>query len=307
VATVADDFELRPPTAVELRACRMLLPTATGADRRARLYVAACGTPRRVVGAAALGLDARRQTHEGWQVDLHVIPPFRRLGIGRALMDRLRIDATAHGAPALHAWEWVEPDSDAARAWAAFGFAPARRKREYEADIAAASSTLVPLYEQVRASGYIPSNARIVPLSDADRGAVADLHVEYLGGSRRLLMPLLTGAAPDAYHPKYSRIILLDGRVVGASLGRVLPDGVCEVDAHVLHPSVRMGWANLWLKMEAAERLLEDGVRTMRYFTLEQHTDTHRISRQAGCRLLRTRVQMRRVLEPTGGAGVGGG
>jgi GNAT superfamily N-acetyltransferase len=305
VGTLPEESEIRPPTAVELRACRILLPTATGADRRARLYVAVSGTPQRVVGAAALGLDARRQTHEGWQVDLHVIPPVRRRGIGRALLDRVLADAEAHQVPALHAWEWVEPDSDAARAWAALGFAPARRKREYEADIAAASSTLVPLYEQVRASGYIPPAAKILPLSEADAAAVADLHVEYLGGSRRLLMPLLTGAAPDAYHPKYSRIILLDGRVVGASLGRVLPGGVCEVDAHVLHPSVRMGWANLWLKMEAAERLLEDGVRTMRYFTLEQHTDTHRISRQAGCRLLRTVVQMRRVL--SGGAGAGGG
>ena len=66
----------------------------------------------------------------------------------------------------------------------------------------------------------------------------------------------------------------------------------------MLHPSVRMGWANLWLKMEAAERLLEDGIRTMRYFSLEQHSDTRRISRQAGCRLIRTLVQMRRELKP---------
>jgi predicted N-acetyltransferase YhbS len=284
----------------------MLLPRATGAGQRATLLVAACGQPRRVVGAAALGLDARRETHAGWQVDLHVIPPFRRRGIGRGLMARVLAQAAAHGVPALHAWEWVELNSDAARAWAAFGFSPARQKREYEADIAAASATLLPLYDQVRQSGYIPPAARIVPLSDADPDAVARLHVEYLGGSHRLLMPLLTGAAPDRYHPKYSRVILLDERVVGASLGRILPDGTCEVDAHVLHPSVRMGWANLWLKMEAAERLLEDGVRTMRYFTLEQHTDTRRISRQAGCRLLRTLVQMRRDLPATGGAVSGG-
>ena len=294
-----DTLVVRAPIGAEIHACRMLLPQATGPGRRAKLFVAACGTPQRVVGAAALGLDARRETHEGWQVDLRVVVPFRRRGIGRALMRQVVARAEAHGAAALHAWEWVDPDGDAARAWAAFGFAPARRKREYEADIAAASSTLIPLYEQVRAAGYIPAGARIIPLSDADPTAVADLHVQYLGGSRRLLMPLLAGAAPDRYHPKYSRVILLDGRVVGASLGRVMPDGVCEVDAHVLHPSVRMGWANLWLKMEAAERLLEDGIRTMRYFSLERHTDTQRISRQAGCRLLRTVVQMRRPLAPS--------
>ena len=303
----SDTFQIRPPTAAERRACRMLLPSATGPAQRAMLFVATAGPSAKVIGAAALGLDARRQTHEGWQVDLHVIPPFRRRGAGRALMGRVLAQASTHNVAALHAWEWVEPGSDAARAWAALGFSPARQKREYEADIAAASSTLVPLYDQVRQAGYIPSNARMIPLADADHDAVARLHVEYLGGSHRLLLPLLTGAAPDRYHPRYSRVMLLDGRVVGASLGRILPDGVCEVDAHVLHPSVRMGWANLWLKMEAAEHLLADGIRTMRYFTLEHHTDTHRISRQAGCRLLRTLVQMRRNLRQAGDAGAGAG
>lgn len=276
----------------------MLLPHVTGAGRRAAFAVAAGGTPQRVVAAAALGLDARRDTHDGWQIDLHVIGPWRRRGIGRALVEHLVAYAAARGAAELHAWQWVEPDSDAARAWAALGFAPARRKREYEAEIAQASSTLVHLYEHVRADGCIPAAARIVPLSDADPHAVARLHVEYLGGSQRLLLPLLSGGAPDAYHPKYSRVMLLDGRVVGASLGRVMPDGAVEVDAQVLHPSVRLGWANLWMKMEAAELLLHDGIRTMRYFSLDQHTDTHRISRQAGCRLLRTLVQMRRELTP---------
>lgn len=294
-------FAIRPPSPAEKRACRMLLPRATGPGQRSRLYVAVQGSPPRVIGAVALGMDWRLETRRAWQVDLRVILPFRRRGIGRALVKHAAAIARSHSVPALHAWEWVEPDGDAARVWAALGFSPAQRKLEYEADIAAASATLVPLYDQVRAQNWIPAAARIIPLSDADHEAVAALHVEYLGGNRRLLMPLLSGAAPDRYDPKYSRVMLLDGRVVGFSLGRIGADGVCEVDAHVLHPSVRMGWANLWLKMEAAARLLEDGIRTMRYFSLEQHTDTRRISRQAGCRLLRTLVQMRRALTLPGG------
>lgn len=291
-----DPLVIRPPTAPEKRACRILLPKATGPAQKARLYVAAVGDPAKVVGAAALGLDPRLETHRGWQVDLRVIAPFRGRGIGRRLMDHVVAQARAHRVPALHAWEWVEPDGDAARVWAALGFSPGQRRTEYEADILQASSTLFPLFDEVRARGWIPEAARIVPLADADREAVAVLHVTYLGGNRRLLRPLLDGTASDCFHPKYSRVLLLDGSVVGFTLGRIGADGICEVDANVLHPSVRMGWANLWLKLEAAERLLEDGVRTMRYFTLEHHTDTRRISRQAGCRVLRTMAQMRRLL-----------
>jgi hypothetical protein len=279
----------------------MLLPGATGPGQRSRLFAAVAGTPQRVVGAAAVGMDRRLETAGAWQIDLRVIVPFRRRGIGRALVEHVADLARAHRVAALHAWEWVEADSEAARAWAALGFSPAQRKLEYEADIAAASSTLPPSYRQVIADKWIPETARMVPLAGADYDAIARLHVEYLGGSRRLLLPLLDGSAPDCFHRKYSRVMLLDGRVVGFSLGRIGADGVCEVDAHVLHPSVRMGWANLWLKMEAAERLLEDGIRTMRYFSLEQHGDTRRISRQAGCRLLRTLVQMRRELRGSAG------
>ena len=284
---------IRPPTAAERRACRMLLPRATGSGQRSRLCVAVEGENPRVVGAVAIGMDRRVETRRAWQVDVRVIAPCRGRGIGRALVEHAVAQARAHGVPALNGWEWVEPESERARAWAKFGFSPAQRKLEYEADIAAASAAIRHLYDQVIADGWIPPTARIVSLAEADASAVAALHVQYLGGSRRLLLPLLEGTAPDAFHPKYSRVMLLDGRVVGASLGRIGADGVCEVDAHVLHPSVRMGWANLWLKIEAGERLLEDGIRTMRYFSLEQHTDTRRISKQAGCRLVRTLVQMR--------------
>jgi len=294
-----EPFLIRPPTPAERRACRMLLPRATGAGQRAQLHVAVAGPDRHVVGAAALGLepgpaDAGRR----WLVDLRVIVPARRRGVGRALMRRAVEQAAGHGIPALHAWEWVEPDGDAARAWAAFGFSPCQRRLEFEADLARAHATLLPLYDRAREDGWVPPAARIVPLADADHEAVARLHVQCLGGTRRLLMPLLRGAAADAYDPACSRVLLLDGRVVGFTLGRVHPDGVCDVDANVIHPAVRLGWANLWLKFEAAAVLLARGVHTIRYASFQQHTDTHRVSRQVGARLIRTQVQMRRDLAP---------
>ena len=302
---------IRPPTPAERRACRMLLPRATGAGQRASLYVAAWGQPERVVGAAALGLDARREGHQGWQLDLRVIAPFRRRGIGRALVEHAAARARSHGVVVLHAWEWLEPDSGAANALRALGFIPGRRKSEYETVLADSLPTILPLYEQVREHGWIPPSARIIPLARADHDAVAALHAQYLGGSRRLLVPLLNGTAPDCFDPQYSRVLLVDGHVVGFTLGRILPGGVCEVDANVLHPSVRLGWANLWLKVEAAQLLMANGIHTIRYFSLEQHTDTHRLSRQAGAKLVRTLVQMTLTLnppgeEPRGRAGPGG-
>lgn len=311
----AESFLIRPPTQEERRACRMLLPRATGAAQKVQLHVAVAGPEERVVGAVALGPDMGLDTGPSgtprrWLVDLRVIVPFRGRGIGRALMARVTDQAVGHGIPALYGWEWVDPEGDAARAWAALGFSPCQRRLEFEGDLALAHATIQPLYVRAREEEWIPPNARIIPLAEADASAVADLHVRYLGGTRRLLMPLLRGTAPDAFDPVYSRV-LLDGEVMGFTLGRVHPDGVCDIDANVLHPAVRLGWANLWLKYEAASVLLAAGIHTIRYFSLQQHTDTHRVSRQVGARLLRTLFQMRLDLAlpapPTSGSGAGGG
>jgi len=286
----------------------MLLPRATGAGQVSRLYVAVSGEAAQVVGAVALGLDRRRDIGAGWRVDLRVIVPFRRRGIGRALIEHAVDQAHQHGIRALDAWAWVEPDSDEARAWISFGFMSCQRRLEFEADLRQAHDTLMPLYTKIRDDGWIPRDARIIPLAEADLEAVADLHVRYLGGNRRLLMPLLRGDGAEPFDLHYSRVLLLDGHVVGFTLGRILHNGVCEIDANVLHPGVRLGWANLWLKKEAAAMLLSGGIHTIRYFSLQQHTDTQRVSRQVGGRLVGTTLQMRRELSTArlghGGEGV---
>jgi hypothetical protein len=226
-------------------------------------------------------------------------------------MDHAVAQASAHGVPALYAWEWVLPDADAARAWVALGFTPCQRRLEFEADLRQAHATLRPLYEKIVEENWIPAGARIVPLREADLAAVAELHARYLGGYPRGLMPPLRGEGPEPFDPQYSRVLLLDGRVVGFTLGRIHPDGVCHIDANVLHPSVRLGWANLLLKFEAASVLLQHGIHTIRYFSFDQHTDTQRVSRQVGGRLVGTMVQVRRELAaaapPAGGAGAAGG
>jgi len=298
-------FVIRPAAVAERRACRMLLPGATGVGQRSRLYVAVEAGDGRVVGAAALGLDGRPEMYRGWQVDLRVIVPFRGRAVGRALMARVVAESQRHGISALHAWEWVEPEGEAARGWGAMGFLPWRRRVEFEVDLAHADATLSPLYAKMVEAGWVPDSARIVSLGEADVEEVARLHTTYLGGTRRLLMPLLKGLGRERFDPKYSRVLLVGGRVMGFTLGRLLPEGVCEIDANVLDPAVRMGWANLWLKLEAARMLLADGVHTIRYYTLEKHTDTRRISGQLGAKVVRTLVQMRRELG--GGACAGGG
>src|SRR5882757_1624821 len=94
------DYVIRPPQSAEKRACRMLLPGATGSGAMTHLFVAASGDPQRVIGAVALGMDSQHSGRRGL-VDLHVIEPFRRRGIGRALLNRAIEQAQSDGIMSL--------------------------------------------------------------------------------------------------------------------------------------------------------------------------------------------------------------
>jgi GNAT superfamily N-acetyltransferase len=296
---MSDDrgWEIRRPTSAEKRACRMLLPRATERGQRSSLFVAAAGSPPRVVGAAAMGIDPQHRDQR-WLVDLHVIEPFRRRGIARALLDRILNEAKTLDIASLRAWEWTVADSDAARAWAALGFVPLQHRRDYEIDMNAALATLSPLLERVR--DRIPAGARVVSLAEVDPDAVLRLHEQYLGGSAGVLRPLLGGSGPGAYERQLSSVLLLAGEVVGIALGRTFADGSCEVDSRALHPSVRRRWANVWLLHEGLRRGLAAGLRVMRYFTLDEHDDTRQLSERFGGVLIASTVRMGLELQRAG-------
>ena len=64
---------------------------------------------------------------KGPGVTLQVIAPFRGLGLGRTLLERLAARAVEHGAEAIYATQKVDADSEAMRAWSAFGLFAAER------------------------------------------------------------------------------------------------------------------------------------------------------------------------------------
>jgi ribosomal protein S18 acetylase RimI-like enzyme len=297
---MADDraFEIRPPAPAEIRACRMLLPHATGPGHKSNLLVAAAaaGDPPRVIGAAAMTVQRRGDDERG-VVDLHVIPPCRRRGIARALLDGVLKQAQALDLASLRAWDWTPTDSEAATAWAALGFVPLQHRRDYQIQMVDALATLSPLLERVRAR--IPAGARVVSLAEADLDAVIRLHEQFLGGNAGVLRPMLSGSAQGGYNRDLSTVLLLDDEVVGIALGRTFGHGdTCEVDSRALHPSVRRRWANLWILHEGLRRGLAAGLRVMRYFTLDEHEDTRQLSERFGGVLIAESVRMGLELRP---------
>ncbi|MEX2093427.1 MAG: GNAT family N-acetyltransferase [Pirellulales bacterium] len=290
-------FSIRAASGEDAKAVRMLLPTAVEALDYG--LVAECGQPSRVVAAAGLTRTQRPKPPVGPGVALHVIEPCRRRGIGTALLERLIARAAAQGADAIYATQQVELGGEEMRGWEALGFAPCETVEHHELPLDEFEPQLAPLYERMRQRGRIPETARIIPLYEADAGEVARLHLAQLGGDPMTLAQKLRGDVPGSFAARYSRVLLVDDRVVGFILGHRVARDIVHVDANVLDPAVRGSWANIWLKLEATRGALQWGIKTFVFTTFDHYTDTRSFTERLRGVTVRTTVLMYRPLAPT--------
>lgn len=243
--------------------CRRLLPAVFPASGRAPELTVASG-PEGIRGALAMAW-----VPGGFSILLHVLPAWRRGGIGRALVAHAA--ALAQGeTPALRAWSPVSQGSAADAFLRACGFSSTRRLLVFETDDARYGDVLSALLR--RAVRRLPDGLALQPLSAAPQAA-ADLVAGEFGVPRPDVMAKLDAAHPDAYDGRLSQVLMQNGIAVGAILGRRYGD-VIEVDINVVAPGLRHGLGNLML-LEAIGRLsLEAGVQRFRFACEEHVRDT---------------------------------
>ena len=275
----------------------MLLSIAT--EKLDGCLVAESGQPPRIVAAAGITRSQRSKPLVGPGMALHVIEPYRNLGIARALLERLVVRAADNGAAALYAPRKVELEGAEMRAWTALGFVACETVKYHELPLEQFELQLAPLYERMRQRGKIPTTARIIPLYEADAQEVARLHLAHMGGDPQVLAQKLRGDVPDAFAARYSRVLLVDDRVVGCILGHRVARDVVHVDANIVEPEIRGGWANVWLKLEATRGALQWGIRTFVFTTFDHYADTRSFTERMQGVTVKTTVLMYRPLVAT--------
>jgi hypothetical protein len=101
----------------------------------------------------------------------------------------------------------------------------------------------------------------------------------YLGGTAQQVLARLSG--PDPIDLDVSPVLILDGVVKAFSLGK-LRGKTCHVEATVVDPALRGGWANLLLKYEGLHWALAAGATQIVFETYQRHSDTRKLFRQVG-------------------------
>ena len=82
--------------------------------------------------------------------------------------------------------------------WQWLGFQPSEKVEDHELPTAQFESELGPLIDRMRAKGRIPTDARIIPLYEANAAAVLQLHLDQLGGDRAELYRKIRGQGAGA-------------------------------------------------------------------------------------------------------------
>jgi hypothetical protein len=259
--------------------------------------VAVDGARQLVVGAALATRLCRRTPFVGPGIALHVIEPCRRQGIAASLLASLARVVQTAGATALYAAKRVDEGSDEERGWQWLGFSPCETVQQHLLPLNQFEPQLAPLVDRMRERGRIPAAARIIPLYQSDLPAVLQLHLDNLGGDRGDLYRRLRGQGTDAFLPRDSRVLLVDGKVRGCILGHRLDADTIAVDADIVDSGIRGGWANVWLKLESTRVALRMGVKNFQYTTFDHYADTRSFTHKLGGMTTRTTLLMHRPLQ----------
>ena len=273
----------------------MLLPAAFAPDR-APVALVACSDDGALIGAAAIGWAATRDP-PAFPVAIHVLPNQRRHGVGRALLEAV-VAAVRGEAPAVQPWSPLPEGSDAAAFGLACQFTVHHRILHFECDVQRLEAALAPMRERLDAAGWIPAGARVVPLHAAPAGELAHLVSREFHTDPAGLLARLRGGVGKPFEPERSLVLLRDDAVVAAQLISIGADGIPDVEANMVIPTLRRGWANLLLTHEMTRVGFAKWTRRFRFYCDDRVLDTVNLARRSGAE--RTRVDLMLLREVSG-------
>ena len=252
----------------------MLLPAAFPATGAAPELFVAPG-PEGIRGALAIAWVAH-----GFSVLVHVAAPWRRQGLGSALIEAAAASALGETA-ALRAWMPVSEGSGAAAFLQAAGFRNMRRLLVFETDAIRFAETMHGLLRRAQAGGRVSRHFQLATLAAAPLRGVIDLVAPEFSTLAHDVAARMAPDQHDGYDRALSLVLLHDGTVVGAMLCRRFDDLV-EIDINVVDPALRHGPANLILLEGMARMSQAAGIRRFRFSCEEHVRDTLNLGRRAG-------------------------
>jgi L-amino acid N-acyltransferase YncA len=265
----------------------MMVPGAFAGGKTPDLLLAVQNSPLRFAGAAAFQQIAVAGGI-GWNVTLHIIPEYRRRGIGSRLMGNLAERARACRLMALETRHEVDRESGAGPFLRSLGFQLSGREFRSEVELKRYLDVFMGIRDRLRERTKIPATVRVIPMSHAPRGDVLRFFAVHRNASAHDAEAIWPPEW-DAKSTRETSVVLMDSnQVIGLAIGGE-SDGDRMVGGYrVISPDQRRSWANVLLSAEAADRQYQRGIRRVEYISTSQTPDTLAITSLYGSEPIKT-------------------
>ncbi len=275
-------LEIRAPHPAEEPVCRMLLPeTAGDAGWREYLLAISGETPFYVGAVSWLRIPGSVRG-----LCLRVVHTRLREGTGSRLLRAAVEAAERRGDGELHCQADPVRDPVAAPFLLARGFNRSGLYRGFETELEPVLAYSSGWSRRLAEAGKIPADARVVALRDAPVEDVARLYAAYIAANPglpcRSVQAVIEAGAFDQ-----SRVLRCGGRVAGMILGTAHPPRI-EVDAWVIEPELRGGWATMLLLADATRTGWDLGGRRIRFHASDHAPETLAMARRFGAQTIET-------------------
>ena len=279
---IAATFAVRAATEIERRKLAGVLYPQTEAATVDIIVAAAEGESP--LGAAVTWYTPSRHFPEHANLRMLVLESHRRQGVGRTLLKSVIDAARKVGARDL-CGPAIDQQSIGFLFAMSTGFQPQPATFNYEAPMEDYIKAFTPVYERLARKGRIPARARIVPLKEANREEVCRLIMDNLGFPSQGLAERLRGTE-HGFSQTISRVALLDGKMVGATL-MTFQKAVATVIGTAVLQEHRNSWVNAALKYHVMQELIARDVKWVRFSASEtQHRDTSNFARRIKAKVL---------------------
>jgi hypothetical protein len=193
----------------------------------------------------------------------------------------------------------VDLDDESFAAWQSLAFVVTETSTVHELALDAVEARLAPLMAWLQQREAAPADARLTPLYRATPERVVELHLRHLGGDPTDLRRRIRGGGPGAFHPRYSLALHVGEALIGCLLARRISADRAAIDAVIVAPEYRQGWANLWLKHAATRQAAALGIETFEFTTFDRYEDTRKFAQLVGGRVLSRKALLKRPLSAT--------
>jgi GNAT superfamily N-acetyltransferase len=280
--TNGERIVLRPPRGIELRACRMFLPEPLPRRLPTGFLVAVGEQSFQILGAASHAADVY-EGQRALRVALRVIQPCRRQGVGSQLVNALVSIARGGRYRTIVTCHHSDQGSAGEPFVRAMGFLPRERITVFEFD-PRHSRFLESLRNRMVGVGKIPPTARIVSLDEAPLEQVVQLQVASMGGTTEGVRCMLEEGIKRGSMLPASVVLMIENEVQGVLLVELV-ESSAVVESIIVASSYRGGWANVFLKEAALQRVFACGVREVSFASLTTNRDTLKFATRCSARV----------------------